>query len=90
MGHSLPCVEKQHSPLCREKESVSSTQGIGKLSRLYRQDIPAKRRGLPPRLIAEGHSLLYVENALSPLHREGVCDPLCREEEHTLLCGEND
>ena len=78
MGHSLPCMEKGHSPLCTIKGSVSSTHGIGKLSRLYRQDIPSfvKRRDLPPRLIAEGHTLLYVENTLAPLYKEGGWDIL--------------
>ena len=81
MGHSLPCMEKGHSPLCTIKGSVSSTHGIGKLSRLYRQDIPSfvKRRDLPPRLIAQGHPLLYVENTLAPLYKEGggAFSPLC-------------
>ena len=37
----------------------------------------------PPLLVAEGHSLLCVEYTFSPLHREGVCHPLCGEEEQT-------
>ena len=81
MGHYLPCMEKGHSPICTIKGSVSSTHGIGKLSRLYRQDIPSfvKRRDLPPRLIAEGHPLLYVENTLAPLYKQGggAFSPLC-------------
>ena len=50
----------------------------------------SRERGLPPRLIAKGHSLLHVEGILSPLHREGVCDPPYGAEDHTLLCGEKD
>ena len=83
MGHSLPCMGKGHSPLCTIKGSVSSTHGIGKLSRLYRQDIPSfvKRRDLPPRLIAEGHP--YTPSSMLRTH-----SLLCikRGEGHSLLC----
>ena len=91
MGHSLPCVEKRHSPPCTEKESVSSTQGIGNtLCPLHREGVcdPLRRE--------EGHTLLcgdkdYVNLSVgkrgthSPLQREAISLPRYRTETLSLL-----
>ena len=83
----MPGVEQMHPPLCIEKESSLLYTRHREISPLYREDTSSSVSGWyqAPLLVAEGHSLLCVEYTLTPLHREGVCHPLCGEEEHTLI-----
>ena len=86
------------SPMCRE-DTLSSVhrRRRGTLSPCVSKTLYSLYREYAPSLhIAEGaplqivrwHSLLRVEKTLSPLYNEEASNPLCREEEHTLRCGE--
>ena len=80
------CRKDAPSSLYREGVTLLYTRHR-EISPLYREDTSSsvQRWYQAPLLVAEGHSLLCVEYTLTPLHREGVCHPLCGEEGHTLI-----